>query len=70
MAWDLRRVLFSVGVDRAVLTDDGSCEQSSNTRPDLKVAETDLAAKHAFVGVRGGDVGHQACLKYQVDGLW
>ena len=54
------------------MRDDGlraRCEQSSNTRPDLKVTETDLATKNVFVGVRGGNVGYQACPKYQVDGL-
>ena len=61
----LTRRLFSAGVDRAVLRDGGlraSREQRSNTRPDLKVIETDLATKNVFAGVRGGDdVNHQTC---------
>ena len=47
-----------------------SCEQSGNTRADLRVTDTDLAMKNAFAGVREGDVGHHACSKYRVDGLW
>ena len=55
------------------MRDDGlraSYEYSSNTRPDLRVSETDLATKNALAGVRGGDVDYQACSRYWVDGLW
>ena len=64
---------FSVGVECAVLRDDGlwvSHEQSSNAGPDLRVNEsTGLATKNTLESVRGGSVGHQAGSRDWLNGL-